>query len=237
VGSIRAFLGIATVEATSKPKWAMTIDRKAGSVWCAPLLLVIVASGCAPKITQFDVAPTHVCEGTPSLVTWAITGTPELTTDPAIQPLPGQPLRFQVTEDTVFTLRAKRWPEKPDVSQSEVRFHRTPPPVREPIVVKLTCEDSNLVGTLPRPATEWDPKIRLETVASDGSRDVDVDHERHHATLTVEAPSTDAFRGAPMAGDWKVTTPLRPYEHCGDPTSAPPSRIILTTQFVCANVP
>jgi hypothetical protein len=213
----------------------METSRKAAAGRWAALVLAVIATGCAPKVVRFDVVPTHVCEGTPSLASWEISGRPELSTAPGLQPLPGQGPRYQVTEDTVFTLQAKRWPRKPDVSESEVKFHRTPPPVKELVVVKLACEGRNLVGVLPRPAAEWDPKILLETVASDGTREVRVDHEGRHATLTVATPSTDAFRGATMAGVWQVMTPLSPNERCGDPASAPPGRIILTTHFACGN--
>ena len=210
----------------------MTIVGKMTRGWAAVLLLGVAA--CAPKVTRFDVLPFHVCEGTPSAVTWEISGSPELTTMPAIQPLPGPPVRYQAIEDTVFTLQVRRWPYNPKVSETEVRVHQTPAPVREPIAFTMTCEGDRLLAILPRPATDWDSKIRLETVASDGSRDMTVEHEGRSATLTASAPTTSAFQGAPMAGTWKLTTPLRPTERCGDPAAAPPARIILTTQFVCA---
>lgn len=211
-----------------------SIHRKAAGGCCIALFLFGVA-GCAPKIARFDVLPVRVCEGTPSVVTWEISGSPELTTAPAIQPLPGEPLRYQTTEDTVFTLHVTRWPyQNPEVSETEVRVHRTPPPARELVSIEMKCEGGSLVGILPRPATLWDPRIRLETVASDGSREITVEHEARTAALTASAPSSSVFQGATMAGTWKLTTPLRPNERCGDPTAAPPARIILTAQFVCA---
>jgi hypothetical protein len=212
----------------------MTHVRKVAGHCCAALFLLVVA-GCAPTIARFDVLPARVCEGTPSVVTWEISGSPELTTTPAIQPLQGEPLRYQATEDTVFTLHVTRWPyQNPQVSETEVRVHRTPPPVREPIAFAMKCEDSSLVGILPRPATLWDPRIRLGTVASDGSREMIVEHEARTATLTASAPISSAFQGATMAGTWKLTTPLGANERCGDPAAAPPARVILTTDFVCA---
>ena len=212
----------------------MTNVRKAARGCCAALFLLVFA-GCAPKIARFDVLPVHVCEGTPSVVTWEISGSPELTTSPVIQPLPGQPLSYQATEDTIFTLHVTRWPyQNPEVSETEVRVHRTPPPVREPIAFTMNCEGSSLVGILPRPATQWDPRIQLETVASDGSREMTVEHEARSAVLTASAPGSSAFQGATMAGTWKLTTPLGANERCGDPGAAPPARIILTTQFMCA---
>jgi hypothetical protein len=211
----------------------MNARKMAGGCYVALFLLGV--AGCAPKIARFAVLPVRVCEGTPSAVTWEVSGSPELTTAPAIQPLPGEPLRYQATEDTVFTLRATRWPyQNPDVAETEVRVHRTPPPVTERIVFTMNCDGAGLVGILPRPATDWDSRIRLETVAADGSREITVEHETRSATLTASAPGTGAFQGVAMAGTWKVTTPLRPNERCGDPSAAPPAKIILTTQFVCA---
>ena len=200
--------------------------------WASGFLLGV--SGCAPTITRFDVLPFHACEGTPSAVDWDISGTPELTTTPAIQPLPGQPLRYQATEDTLFKLQVTRWPYNPKVSETEVIVHQTQAPQSESIAFTMRCEGDRLIATLPRPATDWDPKIRLETVASDGSRDMTVEHDGRSATLTSLAPSTSAFQDAPMAGTWKLTMPLRPTEGCGDPRAAPPVRIILTTRSVCA---
>ena len=212
----------------------MTDVPKAARSSCAALLLLSVA-GCAPQISRFDVLPDHVCEGTPSAVTWEISGSPELTTTPAIQPLPGEPLRYQAIEDTVLTLRVTRWPySNPQVSETEVIVYRTPPPVREPVAFQMQCEGTSLVGVLPRPATQWDPKIRLETVASDGSREITIEHEGRSATLTSSAASSNAFQGTPMGGAWKVTTPLGPNERCGDPAAGPPARIILTTRLMCA---
>ncbi|HEX9455423.1 MAG TPA: hypothetical protein VGA27_13705, partial [Candidatus Binatia bacterium] len=72
---------------------------------CSVALFFLATAGCAPSITRFDVVPVHVCAGTPSAVSWEVSGSPELTTAPVIQPLPGEPLRYQATEDTVFTLR------------------------------------------------------------------------------------------------------------------------------------
>jgi hypothetical protein len=210
----------------------MTNAGKTARGWAAVLLLGV--AGCAPQVTRFDVLPFHVCEGTPSAVTWDISGTPELTTTPAIQPLPGQPLRYQATEDTLFKLQVTRWPYHPKVSETEVIVHQTQAPLREPIAFTMSCEGDRLIALLPRPATDWDPKIRLETVASDGSRDMTVEHDGRSATLTSSAPSTSAFQDAPMAGTWKLTMPLRPTERCGDPLAAPPARIILTTRSVCA---
>ena len=203
---------------------------------CSVALCLLATTGCAPTITRFDVLPVHVCEGTPLLVSWEASGSPELTTAPAIQPLPGEPLRYQATEDTVFTLRVSRWPyQNPQVSETEVVVHRTPPLVREPIAVQMQCEAGNsLVGTLSRPATQWDPRIRLETVASDGARQLTVEHEARTATLTKAAPSSNALQGTTMAGTWKVTTPLGANERCGDPAAAPPARIILNATFMCA---
>jgi hypothetical protein len=207
---------------------------KAAAGCCAALFLLDIA-GCAPKITRFDVLPVHVCEGTPSTVTWDISGSPELKTAPPIQPLQGEPLRYQPTEDTLFTLRVTRWPyPNPQVSETEVIVHRTPPLVSEPIAFQMQCEGNSLVGILPRPATQWDPKIRLDTVASDGSREVTVEHEGRSATLAASAPSSSVFQGAPMAGTWKVITPLGASERCGDPAAAPPARIILTARLMCA---
>jgi len=211
----------------------LTDVPKAARSSCAALLLLSVA-GCAPQISRFDVLPVHVCEGTPSAVTWEISGSPELTTTPAIQPLPGEPLRYQAIEDTVLTLRVTRWPySNPQVSETEVIVYRTPPLVREPVAFQMQCEDNSLVGILPRPATQWDPKIRLETVASDGSREITIEHEGRSATLAASTLSSNAFQGTPMAGAWKVTTPLGPNERCGDPAAAPPARIILTTHLMC----
>jgi hypothetical protein len=212
----------------------MTKVRKLARGCCAALLILGVA-GCAPKITRFDVLPVHVCEGTASAVTWEISGSLELMTTPAIQPLQGEPLRYQATEDTVFTLRVTRWPyQNPQVSETEVIVYRTPPLVSEPIAFQMQCDGSSLIGILPRPATQWDPRIRLETVASDGSREITVEHEGRSSTLTASAPSSTAFQGAPMAGTWQLTTPLSANERCGDPGAAPPARIILTTHLMCA---
>jgi len=51
----------------------LTDVPKAARSSCAALLLLSVA-GCAPQISRFDVLPDHVCEGTPSAVTWEIRG-------------------------------------------------------------------------------------------------------------------------------------------------------------------
>lgn len=203
---------------------------------CSVALFLFAIAGCAPKIARFDVLPVHVCAGTPSTVSWEVSGSPELTTEPAIQPLPGEPLRYQATEDTVFTLRVSRWPyQTPKVSETEVVVHRTPPVARETIAVQMQCEAGNsLVGTLSRPATQWDPRIRLETFASDGARELTVEHEARAATLTKAAPSSNALQGTAMAGNWKLTTPLGANERCGDPVAPPPARIILNTTFMCA---
>lgn len=200
-------------------------------------LLLVALAGCAPKIARFDVLPHHVCARTPSAVTWKISGTPDLHLAPPLKPLAKQPLIYAPEIDTVFTLRVKRWPRKPKVSETEVTvypFTRTQVSDDE-LPFRLSCEDGILTGILDRPLSEWDSKlVVVGTVGSDDARDLTVQHDGHSVTLTADMPSTTAFQGTPVAGIWRLSAPLLTAERCGSPAAAPPALIILTAQLSCS---
>ena len=195
--------------------------------------LMLCGAGCAPKIYRFDVLPYTLCVGTKAVVTWQIKGTPELTLTPDASPVSTQPLTYAPLVETKFVLHAKEGGAQATASTS-VTVYPAGGIGTNNMVFNPTCAGKALTAVVNRPATEWDPRIRVKRVSSDQGRNLTIAHEGRTATLTTAAPSTTAFDGTSIAGTWNLTAPLQVNEQCSDPKAPPLTLVRLTHHIVCS---
>lgn len=78
----------------------------------------------------------------------------------------------------------------------------------------------------------WDTRLRVSLVESADGRDYRVEHAGRSAEVAAGAPS-DALRDLPIAGAWRIETPLRAGERCGE--SAQLESLAVNVRFVCAD--
>jgi hypothetical protein len=77
----------------------------------------------------------------------------------------------------------------------------------------------------------WDAHLRVLEVRAGGGRAYRVDHAAQRAEIAA-GESSDAFRDLPIAGAWRLETPLAPGEGCG---GALPDALSVDVTFVCAD--
>lgn len=193
---------------------------------------LLFGPACAAKVLKFEVAPSHVCAGTPVKLDMQVVGTPSVTTDP---PLTEQaPHTYMPTTTTHFVLKVRRWPRKPVGSEAEVKVMPGHPAEPDEITASVVCQTDKLLGSVVRPPAEWDSRLRVTTVESGEEREVLVTHEGRSARLTPGNPTTSVFDGTSPGGEWTLSSPLEAGESCG--ASPPPPNLLNVAAHVrCGN--
>lgn len=202
--------------------------------WQCLLMAVPLLAGpaCASKVLKFEVAPSHVCAGTPVKLDVLVVGTPSLTISPPLTEQAGH--TYLPTTTTHFVLSVRRWPRKP--AGSEVQVKVMPGNHAEPdeITASVVCQTDKLLGTVVRRPAEWDSRLRVTTLESGEEREVLVTHEGRSARLTPASPTTNAFDGTSPGGDWTLSSPLKAGERCRA-SPPPPSLLNVAAQVRCGN--
>ncbi|HTO54891.1 MAG TPA: hypothetical protein VMR50_16025 [Myxococcota bacterium] len=202
------------------------------------LLLAAVAVGCAPT-AQLRVRPDSVCAGRSVQLTWEGSHSGELSADPADPSLGVVPESGQrkVRPKTTTTYRF-RVSSLLAVASAEQTVKVLAPPATPAVIRGAPAEEGS--GCAPgrmwvtarvEPGA-WDTRLRVDEIASADGRSYRVEHAAVQAEVTPDA-STGALRDLPITGAWKLETPLRPGERCGE-ASAPESLSVSVT-FLCAD--
>lgn len=197
------------------------------------IAVLVCASACAPRITRFTVTPHHVCSGSPVTLDWDAHGCTSVSSDPQLSARAGG--TYVPTQTTTFTLTARRWPRKPDTSQTEATvYEHVTADTTDDIAFDMTCKDGKLAGRpVDRPVAEWDTRLRVAGVESAENRTMTIEHEGRTATLTARKPTTSVFDGTMLGGTWTVIVPLLPAEKCDDASHRPPDLVLVTAHVRC----
>lgn len=193
---------------------------------------LLVGPACAPKVLKFEVTPSHVCARTPVKLDMQVVGTPSVTINPPLTEQAGH--TYVPITTTHFVLSVLRWPHKPCGSEAEVKVMPGNPAEPDEITASVACETDKLIGTVPRPPAEWDPRLKVTTVESGEDREVLVTHEGRSARLTPASPTTNAFDGTSPGGDWTLSSPLKAAERC-EANRPPPNLLNVAAQMRCGN--
>ena len=199
-------------------------------------LAAVAWFSCAPKVHQFHVDPHDICPGTPVIVSWNVEGGhASVRGAPPLDPQSGH--TYVPLASMKFILTVKPVIGKAILKEAAVKVFSgnasSPEPDR--IGFEPRCSGATIVQEIERPISEWDQKLVVGALESTGSREITVEHEGRHATLTPQAPSTETFDGTRLAGRWRISSPLLLSEGCDGTGQKPPRVVILTAHVRCGN--
>jgi hypothetical protein len=196
-----------------------------------------VALGCAAT-ASLRATPNVICAGRTVRLAWDGSGSGDLSADPADASLGSAPatgsksVRPKVTTTYRFRVSKLLNVKTSEASVKVLSVPEQPTAIGAAISDETAdCAPGRVWVTARVPADAWDPRLRVNTVTSGDNRPYKVQHLITTADVAPGVPS-DAFRDQPIAGAWKLETPLRPGEVCGG-ASLPPSLAIHVT-LICA---
>ena len=199
-------------------------------------LFALVALGCAAT-ASLRATPNVVCAGHTVRLVWDGSGSGDLSADPVDASLGSVPatgsksVRPKMTTTYRFRVSTLLRVKTSEASVKVLSAPEQPTAIGAAISDETAgCAPGRVWVTARVPADLWDPRLRVNTVASGDNRPYKV----QHLTTTADVPpavSSEAFRDQPIAGAWKLETLLRPGEVCGE-ASLPPSLAIHVT-LVC----
>lgn len=184
--------------------------------------------GCPDaKVNAFTALPDHICAGDPVELAWNVTGSGTMKITPAVKGAPDGPVdsvgrvRIAPKEATMIELHVTRFPGNPMSSSQQIRMERP-----EPLAASLAdpdagprCAEGRIFATVH--ARHFAPDMKVTTVTSRAGDDRSYEVERGGARATVQpGVVVSSFTGQPIAGDWSLSTPLRPGETCQTTTLA-----------------
>ena len=213
------------------------LRRKCGGRYLATVRGEIVAistamaSGCNAHIGRFDVTPRHICPGDEVMIAWEVTGSPTLTLTPKLSGAQDGPVAtngrvmIKPTAKTRVSLRVTRLGGEPTGADVDVD-------VPEPVEVAADLNDAALcengILTLETDVKGFSPGVMAKRMGG-AKRPLDIrrlDSAGKIATDSAGNPIvahlehgeiSRAFAAFPVAGDWRVSSPLGPGESCGHP--------------------
>ena len=199
--------------------------------------LALLALGCAASAT-LHAKPESVCAGRAVRLTWDGSGSGELSAEPADASL-GQvaasgskSVRPKATTRYRFRVGSFVANATSDATVKVISVPELPTAIRGSVSDEGSgCAPGRIWVTARVPAGAWDPRLRVNLVASADGRTYRVEHAARSAELGADTPS-DAFRDLPVAGAWRLETALRPGEVCAE--SSAPESLALNVSFVCA---
>jgi hypothetical protein len=178
--------------------------------------------GC-PAITSFAASRHITCPGDAIELSWTSTGTARLLSVPTAAcagPVEHEGRRTcSLQQDTQFTLDARRGG---GVLREEQVIEVIPNDGREIAIGGRTeCRGDHVVAVALVSPADWGPPIRVTRVAIATARPISIRHEGRDLTLDPGVPSSDAFSGTSVAGEWILDTPILATETCEAPSRAP----------------
>jgi hypothetical protein len=202
------------------------------------IALIFLATACAPT-ASLRVAPETVCAGRNVRLTWEGSGPGELSASPADPALGSVGERGMKTAQpkvsTTYRLRVSTLLASA-TSETSVTVVSVPP---QPAAIRASiadessgCAPGRIWVTARVPADAWSPRLRVNQVFSADGRAYRIEHAAGVAQVTPDEPS-NALSDLPVTGAWRLETPLRPGEICGE-ASAPES-LAVNVSFVCAD--
>jgi hypothetical protein len=143
-----------------------------------------------------------------------------------------------VEHDTLFRLEARRGGS---LQRGEQEIEVVSREGRDVAIGAPTeCAGDFVVAVPNLPPDAWDAAVRVGEVSADTTRRISIVHAGRTAVLGPHAPSTDVFRGAPIAGKWVLGSPVASAETCESSARAPtaqrpPDALGVTVHATCGN--
>jgi hypothetical protein len=200
-------------------------------------LVAFVALGCAAT-ASLRASPNVICAGRTVQLTWSGSTSGDLSADPAdtsLGPVPdtgSKTVHPKLTTTYRLHVSTLLGAKTSEASVKVVSAPEQPTTIGAPISDDTAgCAPDRVWVTARVPADLWDPQLHVSTVASADNRSYKVKHSSTTADVSPGSPS-DAFRDQPIAGAWKLETPLRPGEVCGKPSL--PRSLAIQVTLLCA---
>jgi hypothetical protein len=204
----------------------------------AALVFMSLGSGCVPT-AQLRARPDSVCAGRAVRLTWEGSKSGELSAEPADPSLGDVPESGQrnVHPKTTTTYRF-RVSTGLSAASAEQTVKVLAPPEQPALIRGASADDGSgcapgkMWVTAHVAPGDWDSRLRIDQVRSADGRSYQIQHAAQQIEVTPSEPS-DGLRDQPIAGAWKLETPLRPGEKCGE-ASAPES-LAVNVSLICAD--
>jgi hypothetical protein len=190
------------------------------SVWS--LWITIVIGACGPKIHEFKVEPRRICAGDTVRITFRTRGKPHLV---AVR-RPGS-----VTDTTRYLIVAESHGKLVYEPADVVTFSPSSAPSLT-FDTDLLGQDS-LIAVDTASAEAWPDHVRLTKVTSGSSRAMVVIHAGKEGIVPAGSEGSDAWRGLPVSGPWELHAGFLAGERPGNPTSPPPTHLMLGIGLSC----
>jgi len=184
-----------------------------------------VLSACNAQVKAFSAVPRHICAGEPVQLQWNVAGAANVTVTPPSSGLPDGPVESEgpatitPTTRTLVALHVTRTLGSPTTSTQEIEV-TTPTEKPEALTASMGdakalpgCSSGKVWATVHVQHFAANVKVATVTAHPGDGRIYDVQHAGLHATVAPDA-STTAFAGAPIEGDWVLTTPLSNGQTC-----------------------
>lgn len=190
-----------------------------------------VLAGCA-SIQHFSVSPRTACNGDTVIAEWSAAGQVRLTATP---PLQGTDIQvehgekaFVVKQSTHFVLTARRlFGSKSAEADVEVA------PREHSYGAVATCNaQTRLISTDLTLDHQLSSNFSVATVSNPLNRNLRVDKAGKTQVLTPHGHS-DAFRGDPTQGTWRLASPLGSGESCDTAMRSIRQRLQMQLELIC----
>ncbi|HTO68739.1 MAG TPA: hypothetical protein VMR31_02675 [Myxococcota bacterium] len=199
-------------------------------------LSALLGLGCAAS-AELRAAPERVCAGRGVRLNWQGSGSGRLSAEPAdasLGDVPESGMKLvRPRESTTYrlTVSSLLGSASSEARVAVVAAPEKPTPVSAPTSdAGAGCSPKALWVTARVAPDAWDPHLRVATVASADGRTYTVDHALVRAEV-VPGDASESFRDLPVAGAWRLESPLGPGESCG---GAQPAALSVDVTFVCA---
>lgn len=199
------------------------------------VFVVFLFLSCKPKIHTFSANPNIICEGETTTLSWEVTGSTLLYSQPNISnlgPVPSTGTKqFQLDSPTIFTIFAFKNSYRAEKGEQEV-FVYSSEDNKDLVLRTEPSSTGGLVATVKNPWGDISDFMVIDIITNKSDRILSVKHEE----VIVDLPkngSSNAMHGLRISGSWEMHADLIPGEVIGDPQYAPPDRLRLEVKLIC----
>lgn len=174
--------------------------------------LALLSSCGGPKVRAFLLEPRNVCRGQApdtTRITWSVSGTASLRVrlGRAANDEPDEP--DTLTFVLAVTKGGKTVKQREDVLEFPARFAHT-------IASSATLQGSDIVAEDTTNPAQWPAVFVVHTVRTGSNRAITVVHSGRTASVSASGAESAAFQGTPLAGVWRLTSPVASSEEAPD---------------------
>lgn len=194
-------------------------------------VLGFVQLGCAgPVIQSFEITPQVLCPGESAIASWDARSKTRMTFLKEPEAAASTKCAARGKEAFLFRLIAEG---ESGQDEKHVEVVQLRPNGAEPIVFSTNrLENDQVVASGVKNPELWAEHVRIASLASCDSRDIQVRHAGRTATLPANGTRSDALAGTPLTGEWELRSVLSSDE-LRNP-AVRPKQLEILADFTCA---